>query len=428
MLHLIGALVFGVEAPTYSGTVAAILHKHCAGCHRPGEVGPFPLLAYEDARKRAGFIADICRSRRMPPWKAEPGHGSFFDERRLSDSEIATLEAWAKAGAPRGDASSEPKPPVYQDRWQLGKPDLVLRMPEAFTVPADGRDVFQVFVLPTGLKERRTVAAMEFRPGNRRVVHHALVFLDATGQARRKDQAHPGPGYPTFGGVGIAPTGGLGGWAPGNFPRRLPDGIGRELPAGVDVVLQVHYHPSGKVETDASEIGLYFTSSPAEKLVSNLPLVSRDIDIPPGEAGYKRTVRFTTPEPLTVIGVTPHMHLVGKEMKVRVLKPDGGEIPLIWIRDWDFNWQDTYLFKEPLRVPAGARFELDALYDNSEANPRNPKSPPGRVRWGEQTENEMCICFIAVIPDSKESLARVRQSAMRQLMTPGMLLRLLGGN
>ena len=417
-----------IAEPTYSGSVAALLHKNCAGCHRSGEVGPFPLISYEDARKRAGFIAKQVRAKKMPPWKAEAGHGEFFDERRLTEAEISTLEAWAAAGAPRGDASAEPAVPTFTDGWQLGKPDLIVRMPAAFTIPADGRDIYQIFVMPSGLTETRTVAAMEFRPGNRRVVHHAIAIVDSTGTARRRDAATPEPGYPTFGGFGILPTGFLGGWAPGNLPHRLQEGMGRELPAGADIVVQIHYHPTGKPESDRSELGLYFTPKPAAKLVRNLPLVSRDIDIPAGESAYKRMVRFTTPEQLTVVGIMPHMHLLGREMKTRAIKPDGSEIPLVWIRDWDFNWQDTYLYRNPITVPAGTRFEVDAVYDNSAANPRNPQSPPKRVVWGEQTENEMCVCFMAVVTKDNAAAVKLRQEFFKQLVTPSMILRFLGGD
>jgi hypothetical protein len=204
--------------------------------------------------------------------------------------------------------------------------------------------------------------------------------------------------------------------------------MGRELPAGADIVVQVHYHPSGKPESDTSEIGLYFTPKPAANLVSNLPLVSRDIDIPAGESRYRRTVRFTTPEPLTVVGIMPHMHLLGREMKTRAIKPDGGEIPLVWIRDWDFNWQDTYIYRAPISVPAGTRFEVEAVYDNSAANPRNPSSPPKRVLWGEQTNNEMCVCFLAVVAKDKAALGKIRQEFFKQLVTPAMMLRFLGGD
>jgi hypothetical protein len=383
------------EDVTYTKDVAPILFAHCAGCHRPGEIGPFPLLTYKDAAKRADFLKDVVSERRMPPWKAEPGFGSFHDERRLTDAEITTIARWADTGAKEGDARDLP-PPKFTDGWQLGEPDLVLKMAEPFTVPAGGRDVFRCFVLPTNLAEDRSVAAVEFRPGNRRVVHHALFFLDSTGAARHKEEA-PGKGFPGFGGPGFLPTGTLGGWAPGATPRPLPDGMGRPLAKGSDLVLQVHYHPTGKEEQDQSQIGIYFTKKPAEKVVSGIPLLNRKIYIPAGIERHKETATFTTPVDVEVIGIAPHMHLLGREMKVTATTPDGKVVPLVWVKDWDFNWQGQYQYREPIKLPKGTRFDLEAVYDNSEKNARNPNSPPKKVTWGEQTTDEMCLCAVQVV-------------------------------
>lgn len=243
MIRSVPAILFGLaviapsvvsaaETVTYSKDVAPILWKNCAGCHRPGEVGPFPLLTYKDTAKRASFLKDIVSERKMPPWKAEPGYGAFHDVRRLGDREIDLITRWVDQGAEEGNPRDLPPAPTFPEGWQLGKPDLVLKMPAPFTIAASGRDVFRCFVIPTNLDENRTVAAVEFRPGNRKVVHHALFFLDNAGKAREKDEADPGPGYASFGGPGFPITGSLGGWAPGAFPRRLPDGVGRMLRKG----------------------------------------------------------------------------------------------------------------------------------------------------------------------------------------------------
>jgi mono/diheme cytochrome c family protein len=384
---------------TYCRDVAPILYRHCAGCHRPGEVGPFPLLSYKDAAKRADFLKQVTAQRRMPPWKAEPGYGDFLDARRLSDDELHTLARWADGGAPEGDPRDLPPPPQFADGWQLGQPDLVLKMPEPFTVPAGGRDVFRCFVIPTGLAENRTVAAVEFRPGNRRVVHHALFFLDSLGAARKRDEADPGPGYASFGGIGILPTGILGGWAPGAQPHRLPDGVGRFLRKNSDLVLQIHYHTTGKEEIDQSSVGSTFTKKPADKILMGVVLLNRKVDIPPGAADYRLTASSTLRVDVHAIGVTPHMHLLGREMKVKAVRPDGREVPLVWIKDWDFNWQGQYLFRAPVALPRGTRLELEAVYDNSAANVKNPSNPPKRVQWGEQTTDEMCLCGVHVVAD-----------------------------
>jgi hypothetical protein len=423
--HLV--LGFAPENPNFADHIAPILHRHCVTCHRPGEVAPFPLITFEDARKRAKFISQVVQQGSMPPWKAEPGYNRFHDERVLTPGEKATLKAWAETGAPAGDLAKGPKPPSFEQGWRLGKPDLVLEMPAEFLVPASGKDVYRCFVLPTGLKEDRTVAAIEFQPGNPRVVHHALVFLDRSGKARALDQNDPEAGYGTFGGPGFLPSGGLGGWAPGNMPRRLPEGMGRMLSQGSDVVLQLHYHPSGKEEKDKSRVGIYFTPQPARDIVGMVPLLTRDIRIPAGEKRYQRHVEFTTPEALRVVSVTPHMHLLGREMKVRAITPQGKEIPLIWVRDWNFNWQDTYMCQEEVAVPAGSKLVMDAWYDNSGDNPLNPSSPPKVVTWGEQTTNEMCLCFISLASRDPESMRKVRTAALRQMVSPAMLLQILSG-
>jgi mono/diheme cytochrome c family protein len=386
---------------TWTRDVAPIVYKNCTSCHRPGEVGPFPLLTWKDAAKRADFLASITAERRMPPWKPEPGFGSFHDERRLSDAEIKTLARWAETGTKEGDPKDLAPLPKFTDGWQLGEPDLVIKMPEPFTIPADGRDVFRCFVLPTNLPQDRSVAAVEFRPGNRTVVHHALYFLDTAGQARKKEEA-PGKGYTTFGGVGIVPTGTLGGWAPGAFPRRLEGDLGRALPKGADVILQIHYHPSGKEEKDQSQLGIYFTKKPAEKVVTGIPMVNRKLYIPAGEDNFRLTTTFTTPVDVDVIGISPHMHLLGRDMKVTATTPDGKLVPLIHIPDWDFNWQGQYQYQKAIHLPKGTRFDLEAVYDNSAKNPRNPNSPPKVVTWGEQTTDEMCLCGIQVVTKNKE--------------------------
>jgi hypothetical protein len=396
------------EPVTYSKHVAPLLWENCANCHRPGEVGPFSLLTYQDAAKRADFLAAITAERRMPPWKAEPGFGHFRDERRLTDQEIGLIRDWAAAGAPEGNTADLPEPPKFVDGWLLGQPDLVLEMPEPFAVPADGRDVYRCFVIPIPIDEHKTIAAVEFRPGNRRVVHHSLLFLDGNGVARKKDEAEAGPGYASFGGPGFLPTGGMGGWAPGSVPRRLPDGVGGFLRRGSDLVMQIHYHPSGKPETDRSSVGVYFKKEPVTKLIGGLAVRSRTLDIPAGDQHYRVTGESEAlPVDVNVLLVAPHMHLLGRQIKVTARTPTGETIPLVWIKDWDFNWQGGYAFVEPVRLPKGSKVQVEAEYDNSADNPNNPSSPPKRVRWGEQTTDEMCLVGVQVTTDSFADLRTI---------------------
>ena len=415
LVSLVALVIPPDDTPTFTKDIAPIVWKRCAGCHRAGEVGPFPLLSYEDVSKRASFVKQVVEKRQMPPWKAAPGYGAFHNEQRLDEADVALIARWVEEGCEQGDPKDLPAPPTFTQGWQLGEPDLILKMPTPFEVPASGGDVFRCFVIPTSLLEDKAVAAIEFRPGNPKVVHHALFFLDSRGRARERDAKDPEPGYPGFGGPGILPTGMLGGWAPGGGLKPLPEGMGRLLPKNSDLVLQLHYHPSGKLETDQSQIGLYFAKTPLSqtRILSAVALADRAIDIPPGETDHRVTPReFVLPVDVQAIGITPHMHWIGKEMKVWATKPDGTNVPLIWINDWDFNWQGNYLFAEPIPLPKGTRLHLEARYDNSDKNPRNPSKPPVRVTHGEQTNDEMCLCGIQVIPNDPAAYTDLRRASL----------------
>jgi hypothetical protein len=389
-----GALAASAATPTFNTDVAPILYKNCATCHRPGEVAPFALLSYQDAAKRAKLIATVTQARFMPPWKAEPGHGSFMNERRLTDQQIATLRDWAANGAPEGDPAAKPTPPVFPEGWQAGQPEKVFQLPAKFSLAADGPDQYRCFVIPMHLDADVYVKSFEFRPENRRVVHHAIVFTDPTGASHRLADASGS--YPCFGGPGFAPTGILGGWAPGGVPGVQPEGMALTVHKGTDLVLQIHYHPSGKPEMDQSSLGMSFGGAPS--VGRGLVLVnSRAIDIPAGDAHYVVKSKITIPQDVDLLGITPHAHYLAKDMKVDAHLPDGTVKPLIWIKDWDFNWQGQYRYAERIKLPKGTRVELEYTYDNSANNPRNPSSPPVRVHWGEQTKDEMALAFLSVV-------------------------------
>jgi mono/diheme cytochrome c family protein len=401
-------------APTFNTDVAPILYQNCATCHRPGEVAPFPLLTYQDAAKRAKQIAAVTESRFMPPWKAQPGHGSFLNERRLTDAQIATLRDWAAGGAPEGNPAAKPAQPTFPEGWQVGQPDKVFKLPEEFSLAADGPDQYRCFVIPMHLDQDVYIKSFEFRPGNRRVVHHAIVFTDPTGVAH--NLADKSGSYPCFGGPGFGPTGILGGWAPGGVPGVQPKGMAITVRKGTDLVLQVHYHPSGKPEVDQSSLGMTFGDPPT--VGRGLILVnSRAIDIPPGESHYVVKTGITIPQDVEVLGITPHAHYLGRDMKVDARLPDGTVTPLIWIKDWDFNWQGQYRYADRIKLPKGTRVELEYTYDNSAANPRNPSSPPVRVHWGEQTKDEMALAFLAVVLPSPADEAAFQRAIGIEALT-----------
>jgi len=392
----------GLTAVTYTRDVAPIMQAHCVQCHRDNEIAPFPLVSYADASKRARQLVRVTQSRLMPPWKPEPGFGHFLNERRLTGRERELLAEWAKAGAPEGDPDNLPPPPRFAEGWQLGEPDLVVKIDEAFEVPAGGRDVFRNFVIPVELTEDKLVSVAEFRPGNRRVVHNALFYLDKSGTARKKDAADPGLGYGSFGGPGFIPSGSIGGWAPGGVPQPLRDGMGRRLQKGSDVVLQIHYHPSGKAELDQSAIGIHFVKQKSQKVVFPVTIIDRRLYLPPGAKRHTMSGSYTLPFDITLVVVVPHMHLLGRESKATATLPDGTIEPLVWIKDWDFNWQDQYHLAKPRKFPKGTRFDYEALYDNSDENPLNPNSPPREVTWGEETTDEMFLCFFLMTADRPE--------------------------
>lgn len=408
----------GDESPTYHKDVTPILQKHCQDCHRPGQVAPFSLLTYEQTRKRASDILSVTEKKTMPPWHASTVEGGpFRDARVMSASEIETLSKWIEAGCPEGDSASAPPALSFSSEWPLGKPDLVLTMPEPYTLSAEGGDEFRVFVIPSTLTEGKWISAVDYRAGNPKVVHHILGAYDTRGQARAMDEADPQPGYKTFAGFGnlpnglpFFPSGGLSGWAPGKAPRHLPEGIGRYLPAGADVLLQIHYHKSGKVEKDATSIALYFARKPVDQVVRGgiiMPprpgLFSRPkLVIPAGESNYRVEGTWSAPYDAHAIAVIPHMHWLGKNFTIVAELPDGAKRTLIQVDQWDFNWQDTYEFVEPVALPKGTKLTMTAHFDNSDKNPANPSKPPKEVRWGEQTTDEMCIGFLQLTRDNEK--------------------------
>jgi hypothetical protein len=400
------AALAAAGAPTFNRDIAPILYQNCAGCQRPGEVAPFSLLTFQDAAKRAAIIATVTKSRLMPPWKAEPGYGDFKDARRLTDDQLALIEQWAKAGAPQGDGA-KPTPPIFADGWQIGEPTRVVTLAAKASVPADGPDQFRCYVIPLNLDHDIYVGATEFRADNRRVVHHALVYTDPAGQARKLAEGSPDNSYTCFGGPHIA-GGLLGGWAPGTVPIKPEPGYAATLRAGTDLVVQIHYHPDGKPERDQSSLGLFLTDPPTKGRATMI-LNSRQIDIPPGDSHYVVKTSMTMPADAALSRITPHAHYLCKDMKITAYPPAGAAVPLIWIKDWDFNWQGSYAYANPVPLPKGTRIDMEFTYDNSTGNIRNPANPPVRVTWGEETTNEMAVTFLTFsVPTPADALPFLR--------------------
>lgn len=385
---------------TFARDIAPLFYSQCAKCHHQGEVAPFPLTSYKDAKDHARTIAFAVDSKTMPPWKAD-SHGEFRGERKLTPQQIAMVDKWVAEGAPLGDAHAVPPAPHFPAGWTMGQPDAVFTPKSSYTLAADGADVYRCFVIPTNFDTDRYVQVAEVKPGNRRVVHHVIAYLDSSGEARRKAAGTPDNGFTSFGGPGFNPSGSLGGWVPGLDPLQAPPGAGMFLPKGADLVLQVHYHKDGKPETDLTRIGLYFAHGPVDKRVHDMMLINPFIHIPAGDANYEAHAALTVPEDVTLTSVIPHMHLLGHTMTVTAKLPDGETRQLIDVDNYDFNWQTSYVYKSPIELPKGTQLSLVAHYDNSTANPRNPSSPPKQVTWGEQTTDEMCIAFLSYTVDAE---------------------------
>ena len=298
---------------------------------------------------------------------------------------------------------------------------MVVDIGADFAIPASGDDIYRCFVVPTNLDKDQYVTAIEYRVDNRRVVHHILAYVDVSGEARKRDAADPGPGYSCFAGPGEPIHGDLGGWAPGIQPSPLPDGIGRSLPKGSDVIIQMHYHPSGKAETDRTRIGLHFARKPIRQTLHWTAAANPEIELPPGKDNIEVKAAWPVPVDLVAHAVTPHMHLLGRDIAMSITFPDGRVQDLIKIDDWDFNWQYSYFFEKPLDLPKGSVLNVVSHFDNSSSNPRNPNKPPKLVKWGEATTDEMCVGFIAVTkkgqdltqPGQKDDLLEIFHEAAR---------------
>ncbi len=413
MLPLVwlAAFLAPLPAPTFAHDIAPILYINCVACHRPAGVAPFSLLTYQDTAKRAQLIASVTAKRYMPPWL--PSEPRFQHERKLTPEEIATLARWAEAGAPPGDLAVAPPAPRFPDGWQLGKPDLEAEVRSPYQIAADGPDLYQCFDIPAPSAQSHYVRAIDIRPGNPKVVHHAILFEDTSGTARQRDT---GSGYPCFGTPGFLPARGLGGWTPGSVPFQTPADIPELLSGGADLVLQIHYHPDGKPETDRTRVGIYFTTRKPTRRAFDIPLGSNRIDIAAGDRAYKVTDHFTIPVAVDAIGINPHAHYVCKEMYGYAVLPDGSRRTLIRIPEWNFDWQQQYTYAAPIRLPAETRVEMEFTYDNSDANPRNPNHPAKRVTWGPGSADEMAGLHISVVPVKASDAQELTDSLWGKMM------------
>ena len=398
-----------VAAPvTYSKDIAPLIADRCVMCHHPGGSGPFSLLSYAEVKRRAALIAAVTERRYMPPWKADPSNGPFVGQHPLSDGDIHLIRRWVDEGGIEGDPYSVPLQPTWTEGWQLGAPDVVVTLPQPYTLPPDGTDVFRIFVLPISTDAARFVRALEFRPGNPKVVHHANIRIDKTPASRRLDDAQPGPGYDGL----IAhsaqyPDGHFLGWTPGQIAPLLPKDLAWRLDVHSDLVVELHMRPSGKPESVSPSIGLYFGDTTPTRTPAMLRLGRQSIDIPAGQTEYTITDAYVVPVDVDVQAVQPHAHYRARNVVGEAALPDGTIEPLIAITDWDFRWQHVYRFVTPRHLPKGTRLSMRYTYDNSADNPRNPDSPPIRARWGQRSSDEMGDLWIQVLTRDARDLDRL---------------------
>jgi len=389
-------------APTFYRDIAPIVYQNCSTCHRPGESGPFSLLNYEDVRRHASQIATVTRQHFMPPWLPEAGHDEFEDERRLTPSQIELIQSWVKHGAPAGNPNEGPPSPKFTSEWRLGTPDMVLHVAQPYKLGPAGAEVFWNFVIPVPVKTTRWVKAMEVRPGNPKVFHHANVIVDRSGSSLRKEPT-PGAG---FAGMDLTveedtfdPDGHFLSWKPGSPPVIEPDGMAWRAEPGMDLVLNVHLRPSGKEEIVNPSIALYFTDKPQTKYPMLLQLEHDGaINIAPGNHDFVISDQFRCPLDVQVLAVYPHAHYLATLMEAWATLPDGSRQWLVRIPHWDLNWQGVFRLKTPLLLPKGTLISMRYHYDNSSANPLNPSHPPKPVRGGNQAIDEMSHFWLQVLP------------------------------
>jgi hypothetical protein len=404
---LSSALAFGAPSVTFHKDVEPILQKACQECHRPGEIGPMPLLTYQQARPWAKGIKAAVLQNKMPPWPADPNFGKFANDRSLTKAEIDTLVAWVDSGASEGNQADAPKPRTWVDGWNISKPDAIVEMPQAFHMPASGEVEYQYIVVPTGFTEDKWISQVEVRPSNRTVVHHAVIFIREPGNPWLKE-AQPGvPFVPTVKSAGqrFGNTQGGGSdvlsiYTPGMVPDIWKPGQAKQIKAGSDIVFQMHYTANGKAGDDRTRIGLVFAKEPPKQRIVTTACLNNSFTIPAGDGNFKAEAVSPVVNDETMISLFPHMHLRGKAFQYDIIYPTGETETILKIDNWSLNWQLDYKLAKPIQLHPGDKVKATAWWDNSPNNPANP-DPTKDVKWGEQSWEEMMIGFFDVAVDPK---------------------------
>jgi hypothetical protein len=390
---------------TFTKDVAPILQKHCQTCHRPGEAAPFPLITYDQVRPWAATMKLAVKQKRMPPWYADPAIGHFSNDRSLTEKEIATILAWANSGTPEGDPADLPAPATFVEGWGIPKPDKIFELPHAFSVPASGMVEYQYVIIPTGFTEDKWVQAAEARPTDRSVVHHIIAYVREPGSNYFKGQKPgvffeaPPPAQDEKNDTSALPSDFLVGYAPGQNAEILQPGQAKLIKAGSDIVLEVHYTPTGKATTDQARVGIVFAKEKPKERVLTLSAVNGTFKIPPGDPNYKVDADFEVPHDVRLVSLHPHMHTRGKDFEYRLVFPDGKTQTLLKVPAYNWHWQLWYTLDSPITLPKGTKIECTAHFDNSPDNPENP-DPTKTVIWGQQNSDEMMVGFFNLLFDA----------------------------
>ncbi|MEP7361782.1 MAG: cytochrome c [Acidobacteriota bacterium] len=397
--------LLSAQKPTFTKDVAPILQKRCQECHRPGEIGPFSLLTYKDARPWAAAIKNAVVRKTMPPWHADRHIGKFSNDRSLSQGEIDIIAAWVAAGAPEGDAKDMPAPVTFTDGWGIPKPDVIFQLPEPYQIPASGTIEYLHWLVPTNFKTDKWVQFAEARPGDRAHVHHIIAYVREPGSAWMKDIK---PGIPFIPekpkadekeDMSALPSDFLVGYAPGQPPEAFEPGVAKLVKAGSDIILQVHYTTDGKASTDLTRVGLVFAKQPPAKRVMTFSATNGKFKIPAGDPNHRVDAEFELGTDVVLHGLHPHMHARGKDFIYHVRFPDGRRETLLSVPHYSFAWQLWYNLEKPLFLPKGTVFECTAHFDNSPNNKFNP-DPKKDVTWGDQSWDEMMVGFFNLVFDA----------------------------
>ena len=400
---------------TYQGQIASLLKRHCVECHQPGQSAPFPLVTFEQAKKKGRELVEATAKRLMPPWLPEETDYPFAHARRLEKAEIDLLREWFRQGMPEGSGGLDPHVARPLQEWSQGPPDLILSLPESFPLAAEGADVYRNFAISTGLREARWIRSVEIRPENPRLVHHAVFLVDPTPGSRNRDAADKLPGFGEGMALGSAqlPDGFFFGWTPGKVADAGDPKMAFSLQPGTDVVLQLHLRRSGKAEKVQARIGLYFASAKPERRSYSLVMRNKMIDLAPGEKNFQLNQSFQLPVTVELRSIYPHAHYLAREMMVDADLPSSGKKRLLWIKEWDFDWQDSYRLQKPVLLPAGTVLTMRYSYDNSENNSQNRHRPPRRVRYGPNSDDEMGEVLLQLIPGGEQEEALLRHAGVR---------------